>query len=519
METIAKVARYFNWRTIGFSLNRAWVFLLFLGIGTSSISSTSTIIPSSVYTYSSIVLVVVLLAGFFFRSVVENLLARSWFRWFAVASTVVGTIFATTLSLEDVSPTIIGLLAGASTGFGSGVITLAFGKLYSMLPPEDAGIETPLAFLIATVIYACVVLVIPSGFDILLVNLVALAAGFILCLYPCPWNKSSASTETKAEIEKASFRSILHVGLCACGVSIADGLSRSSFMAATGILSQDMYANAMLPSAVISSVVLIGFAVLFRKSEIKSLYRVIVGIILISMVFTPVFATPDSKDIGPLFILVGYNTFNVFIWIILSDLTYNFKISPVAAFGLGWGMLSLGHTIGQILSTFLNSTAVYSSQIGTLTTAIAVTLVFVSCMFVLRDNDLVSTKDLSSLVDSVGKAIDETIEPVETSHEENEGEVSSLSLSGENPVAKPIDVVEDFHQRCMSIAHRCSLTPRETEIFLLLARGRTSSWIRNELYISKGTAATHMQHIYQKLQIHSRQELFDMIENEILETH
>lgn len=63
------------------------------------------------------------------------------------------------------------------------------------------------------------------------------------------------------------------------------------------------------------------------------------------------------------------------------------------------------------------------------------------------------------------------------------------------------------------IAQQAQLTPRETEIFRLLAEGRSAPFIQKELCISRGTAVTHINHIYQKLGIHSRQELISLAQN------
>ena len=51
---------------------------------------------------------------------------------------------------------------------------------------------------------------------------------------------------------------------------------------------------------------------------------------------------------------------------------------------------------------------------------------------------------------------------------------------------------------------------RETEIAFLLARGYSRPYIREKLFISKNTVATHIRHIYGKLGIHSKEELIDL---------
>nr|WP_301290051.1 helix-turn-helix transcriptional regulator [Adlercreutzia equolifaciens] len=65
--------------------------------------------------------------------------------------------------------------------------------------------------------------------------------------------------------------------------------------------------------------------------------------------------------------------------------------------------------------------------------------------------------------------------------------------------------------RIDEIAREAGLTPREAEVFALLAQGRSIPYIRDELIISRETAATHAKHIYAKLGVHSRQELIDLV--------
>ena len=58
------------------------------------------------------------------------------------------------------------------------------------------------------------------------------------------------------------------------------------------------------------------------------------------------------------------------------------------------------------------------------------------------------------------------------------------------------------------------LTPRESEILFYLAKGRNAKHIADQLYVAERTVKTHTYHIYQKMGIHSQQELIDIVENE-----
>lgn len=67
-----------------------------------------------------------------------------------------------------------------------------------------------------------------------------------------------------------------------------------------------------------------------------------------------------------------------------------------------------------------------------------------------------------------------------------------------------------FARRAQELKGECRLTPRETEIMLHLARGRSAAVIAEELVCSPATVRTHTKSIYAKLGVHSKQELIDL---------
>ena len=60
-------------------------------------------------------------------------------------------------------------------------------------------------------------------------------------------------------------------------------------------------------------------------------------------------------------------------------------------------------------------------------------------------------------------------------------------------------------------AQLAKLSPREREVFELLAQGKRPSAIERELVIANGTLKSHTRRIYQKLGIHSKKELLAMV--------
>lgn len=82
-------------------------------------------------------------------------------------------------------------------------------------------------------------------------------------------------------------------------------------------------------------------------------------------------------------------------------------------------------------------------------------------------------------------------------------------------IAKTTEFRDTWKERCQNIAQNHKLTRQEERVFIMLARGRNYKHISDELYVSVHTVKTHVYHIYKKLDIHSQQELIDMVETEL----
>ena len=62
------------------------------------------------------------------------------------------------------------------------------------------------------------------------------------------------------------------------------------------------------------------------------------------------------------------------------------------------------------------------------------------------------------------------------------------------------------------------LTPQELQIALLLAGGKTTRETAAALFLSPKTIEYHLRHVYQKLDIHSREELAESLAEQSLST-
>ena len=67
-----------------------------------------------------------------------------------------------------------------------------------------------------------------------------------------------------------------------------------------------------------------------------------------------------------------------------------------------------------------------------------------------------------------------------------------------------------FMARCALITDGFDLTPRELEVFALLAQGFSKTQISERLYLSKETVKTHTRNIYKKMSIHSHEDVIKL---------
>ena len=81
-----------------------------------------------------------------------------------------------------------------------------------------------------------------------------------------------------------------------------------------------------------------------------------------------------------------------------------------------------------------------------------------------------------------------------------------------SPEKSPISAESRIKGPCDIIARTYRLTAREREVLELIARGRDMPFMEETLVISRNTLKMHFRHIYTKLDVHSKQDIIDMVE-------
>ena len=71
---------------------------------------------------------------------------------------------------------------------------------------------------------------------------------------------------------------------------------------------------------------------------------------------------------------------------------------------------------------------------------------------------------------------------------------------------------DDQETRCHILAQDVGLTPREYDVMVLLAAGRSAHYIAEKLSIAESTVNYHVRHIYEKCGVRTKQELIDKVD-------
>jgi len=84
-------------------------------------------------------------------------------------------------------------------------------------------------------------------------------------------------------------------------------------------------------------------------------------------------------------------------------------------------------------------------------------------------------------------------------------------------LVRPVEVESthsEFDDAATRLARRFGLSPREIDVFFLLAKGRNRAYVANELAIGDETVKSHVKSLYRKMNLHSQQDLIDLVEAE-----
>lgn len=207
-----------------------------------------------------------------------------------------------------------------------------------------------------------------------------------------------------------------------------------------------------------------------------------VSVLFVVAGFLVVSSGAEFAALGSVTLLSAGNTlFDMVAWLVLIAVAGRNPRAALATFAWGRGVSGVGSTVGAALGVWSNDLF----GVGT----VAVSLVTGALILVFVGYALIGLRNFSFATTIEG------VVPV---------------VPDEHAVVKTAE--EEFAERCTALASQYSLSPRELEVFMMLARGRDRAYIQEQLVVSRNTVKAHVKHVYAKLDIHTHQELIDLVE-------
>lgn len=390
------------------------------------------------------------------------------------------------------------------TGFGSGPLWIMWGEFYACITQEESEFLAPVSALAAAF---CVLLV--SAMDgwiaIAFVTCLPLLSGLCLALSRVnnPHNEmageyavapdsrahDAAHAHARQNLTDV-FRSMSRTGigiLAACFFVCIEG----SFYESPNSTHSYLQASIVVTMALM---LIIGFSITRRprRVSLSFLYRWMCPILIAGFGAVIVLGPQAGGGIALVVSVAARFIFCLVTQMYFARYAIIGVATPVQSYGLGWIFVHLGDFLGIVAADAISS--------GILANDFTVDQAIAVCVIALVAIVMLVLGDSSALVPGKTCCLG-SVHHTPTTPDELNAESESETPSS----------ADEIDERIRELAQLGALTPRETEVFALLARGRSIPYVRDALVISRETAATHAKHIYAKLNVHSRQELIDLV--------
>lgn len=398
------------------------------------------------------------------------------------------------------------LLGAPFGGLGSAWLAVLIGVGLANLGAARAMLAVPAGFVLEYA-FRCglMALGLPSSMGLATIAFVAaLVASYLFIRHDARAILESVHDSTAPNVlnitspsSYVSFSSLAFVSILlfniACGFALGGASSASS-----------------VAGALISFIpVTIALVVVVVRGSISTdaLYRGSMLLVFAGLLTTPLLlfggADPFNMQAHGTLLSAGSDLFNVLMYCFIAAVGARNKLGAVSVSASFLATQWLGIGIGAPVAQFVNEISTSNATVAAWIT-MAITFAFVAYNYVGMRN----------------YSFAETIEGITPAHTESlmknaSGEEAATQLAEEAEPAEGLQQKSDdtaFETACAAVAEKHRLTARETEVFELLARGRTSPVIQEKLVLSHNTVKTHVRHIYAKLDVHSQQELINMVE-------
>lgn len=275
-------------------------------------------------------------------------------------------------------------------------------------------------------------------------------------------------------------------------LTILSGFVSSFFSSAGDVLAG--YITSIAASLLVAALALVANRTIDLRKTFRAVFPCI-GLLLIGLPFLgPVYSTVFCSTLQFLSSVVNIS----FLFLLLE--TARMRNAPkVAALALVMFATRLGLFVSMAAGNVLGNHSALDGLVKTFVMT-AVSLYFLSMALMMLSRRR-SSRDEGPSSPPPAVAEPEAAEPAE-----------ELPAEPSADPGQPLPIEDNLEVRSYEIAKRYHLTPREREVALLLAHGRTAAYIGSHLMLSTNTVRGYVQELYAKIGVHSKQELIDLFQ-------
>jgi DNA-binding CsgD family transcriptional regulator len=356
-------------------------------------------------------------------------------------------------------------LAAICAGLGTGLIILCWSELYGCLNPLRVAFFYSGSLIFAALIILLFKGLVESYYNMGILLLPALSLFFLYRSY------THIDPENLPRQSWSSFSFPWKPTALMAIYGFAYGMQETRLYIHSG-------PHSSLGAVLAAAIVFLGIVLIPSRFNMSVTYRVALPLMVCGLLLIPSFSFL-SEEIANLCISMSFTSFSILTMLILSSITYRFGVGAVWLFGIERGVRALFMLLGRYTSSFLSSGTLSGILDQTILTAIVATLVVAATLLLLSEKELVSKWGITLL----------------GSKQDNSDAFMQQALV----------------ETCSRIGKEYGLSSREEEVLLLLARQLSLASIEKELFIAQGTVKAHIRHIYGKLGIHTRKEMFEIL--------
>ena len=409
------------------------------------------------------------------------------FKICAVCFMMAGTFFHASPAVIGQWPAALSEITSFFSGIGCAWLWIMWSELYGVLRSEIMEVVIPCS---ALLIPACLIVmcILPPPVALVFVMLLP-AASLGMLILSFEDDSSYEPAHTLPEQAKGSFwREFITIGIGAVVVHATNAACWNLIPQTLFSRFDSWHAPAIIVGALLATAVSVAMLTYSKRPDICTVYRLFLPVLVIACACVT-FQTDISYLIASICLMSTQIGYSIMFYVFFARVIHAGLCNAGIGLGVGRGFcqtgIAVGTICGQLLLRLVDSRTLSIGSACMLIATICVAFV----LLLLNRNSIYYKTGITN--QSHGG-----------SHIENFHEAATQKTTPNR---------FDLESICERISLRYDLSPRESEVFSLLAHGYTLENIRDELFISKNTVNSHTKHIYKKMGIHSRQELLNLV--------